>query len=161
MRRLERVAGAGHASRLHGAKTKTAGLVQRTRSEAEEIRIESDVRPIVFGMGVAARRVCLPDLDQAIDDRLAFVVPNMAGNLDAFARNALASCSDFGDAIIVAGLNQIGSGAKRGIAGKIGAAFPRQAEMKERPRRLPRRLHCHSQCSMGVALRPRSTKSKR
>src|SRR3954471_11049895 len=123
--------------------------------------IEFDIGAAVLGMGVAASRVCLPNLDEAVDDRRAPVVPDIADDFDALAGSALASVPRFGDAVMVAGLNQIGTRTERGIGGQIGTAFPGQAEVKEGPGGLPGRLTCHAHCSMGVALRPRSTKSKR
>src|SRR5262249_46856763 len=133
VRRLQAVAGAGHASGVYGAKVEAAGRIQRAAAEADEMRIEFDVGAGIFGMGGAARRVGLPDLDQSVDDRQTLIVPDMAGNLDAFARNAVASRRNFGNAIIMPGLNQIRPSAQRGIAGQIGAALPGQAEMEERP----------------------------
>src|SRR4029453_2116186 len=69
MRRLERVAGAWNASRLHRAKTEAAVLVRSAAAEAQEIRIDGEIAALIFGMRVATRCAGLPDLDQRIHHR--------------------------------------------------------------------------------------------
>src|SRR5262245_8719560 len=161
MRRLQRIAWSWHASGPNGAKAGPSVLVGGAAAEADKVRIERHVAPLVFGVGIAAGGVSLPNLDQRIRGRRAGVVEHLADQLDPLAqRKMLLRVVVFGEHIMPRRA-QIRPRTKLAVAGKIGAALPRQPEMEKRSGGLPGCLAGHAQFSIGVASRPRSTKSKR
>src|SRR5262245_12169083 len=111
-------------------------------------------------MRIAPGGVCLPDLDQRIVRGHARILEDISDKLDALALGcvtlAMARHLD-----IVSRRVQVGPRAKIAFADEISAAAIGQAKMKERPGRLPGGLPRHAQCSIGVASRPRSTKSNK
>src|SRR5688572_28520069 len=80
MRRLRLAVRPGNGARLDGAEAEAAFRVGSGAPEAGEFRI----RPLpVGGMGIAARRVGLPDLDHGVIDRGAVAVEYPALQADA------------------------------------------------------------------------------
>src|SRR5580704_6907846 len=159
--RLQRVARTGHTARTDGAKTERAFLVRGAAAKADEGGIKGGILARIFGMCITPRRVGLPDLDQGIDDRRAFVVPETAGQFDSLTERVVAARLGAKHRVIMSGRDEIGARPEVAVTGQIGGAVPGQAEMQERPGRLPRGLPSHAYCSIGVASRPRSTKSNR
>ena len=82
--RLQRVAAAGHAPRADGGEPEAALGVAGAAPEAVERGIER-LGLAVFGMGIAAGGVGLPDLDEGIGHRGAVAVEDATGDLDALA----------------------------------------------------------------------------
>ena len=67
MRRLQRVARAGHTAGTNGAKAERALLVRRAAAKTDEGGIEGRLCSRILGMRVTARGVGLPNLDQGIE----------------------------------------------------------------------------------------------
>src|SRR6478735_4825415 len=82
MRRLQAVAGAGHAAGPDRAKAEDAVLVGRGATEADEMPVEGNLLAGVLGAGVATGGIGLPDLDHGVVDRRARSVVDAAGKRD-------------------------------------------------------------------------------
>src|SRR5262249_36158063 len=84
VRRLQRVAAAGHTPGPYGGETEAAVGIARATPEAAEGWVEW-LRLIVLGMGVATVGIRLPDLDEGVGHRRAVAVEDAADDLQPLA----------------------------------------------------------------------------
>src|SRR5262249_10819186 len=84
MRRLQRVAAAGHATRTDGGEAEAPLGVAGATPEAAEGGIER-LRLLVLGMGIATLGVGLPDLEGGIGHRRAVAAEHAADDLQPLA----------------------------------------------------------------------------
>src|SRR5262245_12488887 len=144
MRRLQRVAGPWDAAGANGAETKAAFRVGGAAAEAHEIRIDRQIAALILGMRVAPGRAGLPDLEQRIHHRRNGIVPDLPAEFDMRALRKMAGRAAVPNQHVMARRAKIGARAYVRVADEIGAAFPRQAEVEKRPRRLPWCLAGHA-----------------
>src|SRR3712207_3180506 len=78
VRRLGPIVGAGDGTWLDGQELVTAVDVRRAAPKAGEALLERQLLPPILRVGVAARAVGLPDLDEGVRDRLAFPIDDGA-----------------------------------------------------------------------------------
>ncbi len=145
----------------------------RGPADADEAGVQRQVPARIVRAGVAAARIGLPDLDHGVGDGRAVAVQHAADDLDHLAGHRAARAADVEQ--IVFGREQVRAGAHVRVAHQVGAAFPGQGVMEERPHCLPGGLAedlraliveasavgDHGRVSMGVASRPRRTRSNR
>ena len=82
VRRLEPAVHPRNATRLHGDELEAAGVHGSRATEAGEPALERKLLAIVRGMGVAAGRVRLPDLDHPVGDGISRAVEEHASDAD-------------------------------------------------------------------------------